>query len=78
MVKLAYALSGNRLAAEEIAQEAFLAAYRDWQRVAWLEQPAGWVRKVVIRIAGRTVRRRILAPRSWPSAAPRPPRLLEP
>jgi RNA polymerase sigma-70 factor, ECF subfamily len=33
VVELAYALSGNRAGAEDIAQEAFLRAHRDWQRV---------------------------------------------
>jgi RNA polymerase sigma factor (sigma-70 family) len=79
MVKLAYALSGSRLAAEEIAQEAFLAAYRDWQRVAWLDQPAGWVRKVVVRIAGRTVHRRVLEAKAYARLrVGRPPGFVEP
>jgi len=30
VVRLAYALSGSRLAAEDIAQEAFLRAFDDW------------------------------------------------
>jgi RNA polymerase sigma-70 factor (ECF subfamily) len=79
MVKLAYAVSGSRLAAEEIAQEAFLAAYRAWDRVAWLDQPAAWVRKVVVRIAGRTLHRRVLEARAYARLrAGRPPQFVEP
>ena len=47
MVGLAYVLSGSRLAAEDLAQDAFTAAYRHWDQVGLLEQPAAWVRKVV-------------------------------
>jgi RNA polymerase sigma-70 factor (ECF subfamily) len=47
VVGLAYVLSGSRSGAEELAQEAFAAAYRDWGRVARLERPEAWVRRVV-------------------------------
>jgi RNA polymerase sigma-70 factor (ECF subfamily) len=47
MVGLAFVLSGSRLAAEDLAQEAFAAAYRNWDQVGRLEQPAAWVRKVL-------------------------------
>jgi RNA polymerase sigma-70 factor (ECF subfamily) len=47
VVGLAYVLSGRSLLAEDIAQEAFMAAQRDWNRVGGLENPGGWVRKVV-------------------------------
>jgi DNA-directed RNA polymerase specialized sigma24 family protein len=39
VVELAYALSGNRAGAEDIAQEAFLRAHRDWQRVGRYRYP---------------------------------------
>jgi hypothetical protein len=42
VVELAYALSGNRAGAEDIAQEAFLRAYRDWQRVGRYQYPGAW------------------------------------
>lgn len=47
MVGLAFVLSGSRLAAEDLAQEAFTAALRNWDEVGHLDQPAAWVRKVV-------------------------------
>jgi hypothetical protein len=37
IVGLAYALSGSSLAAEDIAQEAFMAASRSWERVGSYE-----------------------------------------
>ena len=33
VVRLAYALSGSRLAAEDIAQDAFLRAFSDWDHI---------------------------------------------
>ena len=39
VVGLAYALSGSRWAAEDMAQEAFLAAHRNWDRIAEYEKP---------------------------------------
>jgi len=39
LVSLAYALSGSRAAAEDFAQEAFLAAHRNWEAVADLDAP---------------------------------------
>lgn len=59
LVGLAYALSGSRLAADDIAQEAMLAAYRNWDDVVRLDNPAGWVRRVVSNKAASAVRRRI-------------------
>lgn len=44
---LAIVLSGDRSAAEDITQEAFAAAYRDWNRIGALDQPGSWVRRVV-------------------------------
>jgi RNA polymerase sigma-70 factor, ECF subfamily len=61
VVQLAYALSGSRLVAEDIAQETFLVAFRDWERI---RHPSGWVRKVAVRRASRTVHRRLLEARA--------------
>lgn len=40
-------------AAEDVAQEAFMTALADWDRVGGLESPAGWVRFVARRMALR-------------------------
>jgi RNA polymerase sigma-70 factor, ECF subfamily len=61
VVRLAYALSGSRLVAEDIAQEAFLRAFRDWETI---RHPSAWVRKVAVRRAGRTAHRRLLEARA--------------
>lgn len=48
MVNIAYALSGSRLAAEDLAQDAMIAAHRQWNRVGALDKPGAWTRRVVI------------------------------
>lgn len=58
VVGLAYALSGNRWIAEDLAQDAFLAAHRNWERVGAYEQPAAWIRRVVANLAVSAFRRR--------------------
>ncbi len=47
VVGLAFALSGSRIAAEDIAQDAFIAAHKAWDRVGRYDKPEAWVRRVV-------------------------------
>lgn len=58
MVDLAYALSGSRLAAEDLAQDAMVAAHRDWERIGALDRPGAWARRVVINKAASLYQRR--------------------
>ena len=60
VVDLAYALSGSRGGAEDIAQEAFLRAYRDWDRVRSYEHQAAWVRRVAANLATSGLRRKVV------------------
>jgi RNA polymerase sigma factor (sigma-70 family) len=60
LIALAYALSGSRSAAEDLAQDALLAAFKNWERIRALESPGGWVRRVVANRAVSNVRRRIV------------------
>jgi len=55
VVGLAYSLSGNRWAAEELAQDAFVVAFRQWDRIAGYDRPDAWVRRVVV---NRSISRR--------------------
>lgn len=59
LVGLAYAASGSRLGAEDIAQDALVAAYRDWERICRLEAPEAWVRRIVLNRATSAYRRRL-------------------
>jgi RNA polymerase sigma factor (sigma-70 family) len=47
VVRLAFTLTGRRDLAEELAQDGFLAAHRNWAKVSAYESPSGWVRRVV-------------------------------
>ena len=47
VVGLAYALSGSRNSAEDLAQEAFMAAHREWDKLVHYDNPGAWVRRVM-------------------------------
>jgi RNA polymerase sigma-70 factor, ECF subfamily len=55
---LAFALTGDRGAAEDIVQDAFLDAYRKWDRIGTYDQPEAWVRRVVANMSVSAFRRR--------------------
>ncbi len=59
MVAVAYAVSGSRWAAEELAQEACLRAYRSWESISRYDKPGAWLRRVTINLATSYLRRRI-------------------
>jgi RNA polymerase sigma-70 factor (ECF subfamily) len=63
LVALARALGGPA-AAEDIAQEAMLAAYRRWSEVASFDSPAAWVRRVCANQATSALRRRAVEARA--------------
>ena len=44
---LAYSLTYSWADAEDLVQEAYAAAHREWVRVAVMDDPSAWVRKVV-------------------------------
>lgn len=58
VVGLAYALSGSRLGAEDLAQEAFVAAHQRWDRISGYDKPGAWVRRVVANLAISGFRRK--------------------
>lgn len=57
VVGLVYAMTGSRWVAEDLAQEAFLRAHRDWERVENMESPGGWVRRVALNLSRSRWRR---------------------
>jgi RNA polymerase sigma-70 factor (ECF subfamily) len=59
LVALAYGLSGSRAAAEELVQEAFLAAHRRWNEISAYDEPTAWLRRVVVNRSASLVRRRV-------------------
>jgi RNA polymerase sigma-70 factor, ECF subfamily len=58
LLVLARALAGD-VAAEDVAQESMLAAYRQWSRIASLASPTGYVRGICAHKAVSLVRRRL-------------------
>ena len=57
LVAVVYAVTGNRWVPEDITQEAFLRAHRDWDRVKSADAPEAWVRRVAINLAMSRFRR---------------------
>jgi RNA polymerase sigma-70 factor (sigma-E family) len=58
VVRTAYLILGDRAAAEDVAQEAFIRLYARWAKISKYERPGAWVRRVAIRLAGRARRAR--------------------
>jgi RNA polymerase sigma-70 factor (ECF subfamily) len=54
---LAFVLTGDRAAAEELAQDAFCDAFRRWERVGKYDDPGAWVRRAVANRAISRLRR---------------------
>ena len=61
VVGLSYVLSGSRSGAEDLAQDAFVAAYRLWDRISGYENPGAWVRRVAVNRSISVGRRRLTA-----------------
>ena len=58
MVAIAHALLRYGTTAEDLTQEAFLAAHRNWDRISTYEDPGAWVKRVLINRT-TSVRRRL-------------------
>ena len=63
VVRLVVALCGRRDLAEELAQDAFLAAHQRWGTVGAYDQPGAWVRRVAMNRALSSLRRRAIEAR---------------
>jgi RNA polymerase sigma-70 factor (sigma-E family) len=75
VVGFAFALCGSWWAAEDAAQDAFLRAHREWQRVGRYQRPDAWVRRVTANLAVSGFRRRLSEARALVrlAASPREP-----
>jgi len=74
---LARVLAGTA-AAEDVAQETMLAAYRRWPEIRGLKSPGGYVRGICLHQATSVVRRLITERRAMQRYAARPAARLEP
>lgn len=76
-----YAYTGDLATAQDMVQEAFCRALARWQRVAGMDDPAAWVRRVAWNLAtsrwrrARTAARYALRQREEHVAAPSPDRV---
>jgi RNA polymerase sigma-70 factor (ECF subfamily) len=64
VVGLTYVLSGSRAGAEDLAQDAFLTAYRHWDRVSVYDNPGAWVRRIAANRSISIGRRRLAEARA--------------
>jgi RNA polymerase sigma-70 factor, ECF subfamily len=71
LVRYAYAMCGDRNAAQDLAQEAYMRAWQHWRRVRAYDYPEAWVRLVVTRLCADRWRR--LAVHGRAMKALRPP-----
>jgi RNA polymerase sigma-70 factor (sigma-E family) len=61
LVRLAYALTGDRWLAEDVAQAALASAYAAWWRVRRADDPDAYVRRILVNTSHRRFRRRRVA-----------------
>lgn len=59
LIDLAYAVSGSRHGAEDLAQEALAAAFRSWDDISRKDNPGTWVRRILLNKACSAYRRRL-------------------
>lgn len=72
LVALARALCGS-VVADDVAQEAMLAAYRRWRYVGDLDHPEAWVRRTCSNLAVSQYRRKVVELRALTRLSSRPP-----
>lgn len=80
LVTFAWSLTGSLAIAEEIAQEALVAAWRSWDAVGDYDKPGTWARRVVANRASthwRSAGRETRALERLAGSAPTPPEAVE-
>jgi RNA polymerase sigma-70 factor (sigma-E family) len=65
LARLAYLLSGDPDAAEDLTAEAFTEAWKRWDRVSDSDVPIAYVRRIVVNLAASRVRRLVRERRGW-------------
>ncbi len=58
LVEMLSLYCGDRTVGEEMAQEAFIKAGRDWSKVKKMDNPRAWLRRVAINLANSYFRRK--------------------
>jgi len=57
VVRLGVALAGRADIGEELAQEAFIRAFKHWERIGTYDDAGAWVRRVLVNLATSSFRR---------------------
>lgn len=70
LIALAYAVTGNAKGAEDLAQDALIAAFKAWDQIRVKDNPGAWVRRILLNKAASAHRRRLAEMRAL---AKRPP-----
>lgn len=69
LIALAYAVTGRKREAEDLAHEALTAAFKSWDQVRAKDNPGTWVRRILLNKAASAHRRRLAEVRAlarWP------------
>jgi RNA polymerase sigma-70 factor (ECF subfamily) len=72
LLRLAFAMTGSPVEAEDLAQEAMARALERWPRVRGMSSPAGYVYRIALNL-NRSRLRRLRRRSERPLDAPRPP-----
>jgi RNA polymerase sigma factor (sigma-70 family) len=65
-----YLMTGSRFEAEEVMQDAFLALWERWERVASMDDPAGYLFRTAMNLWRKRLRRAALAVRKAVASTP--------
>jgi RNA polymerase sigma-70 factor (ECF subfamily) len=66
LVGLAFALTGNLQVASDLAQEALLRSWINWEKIRTYQDPSAWARRVLRNLAANHARHLRHAPRATP------------
>ena len=69
LVRLAFALTGDWSLAEELAQEAFVRAWRSWGSIRRQQSAPAYLRATVVNLARTSLRQRLREIRAWRDVA---------
>ena len=65
LARLAYLLSGDPDAADDLTAEAFTQAWKRWDQVTGSDSPVAYVRRIVVNLAATRVHRLVRERRGW-------------
>jgi RNA polymerase sigma-70 factor (sigma-E family) len=65
LARLAFLLSGDPDAADDLTAEAFTQAWKRWDQVTGADMPLAYVRRIVVNLAASRIRRLVRERRGW-------------